>query len=123
MRVMGKGDDGSDQIKKISEADWNDLVALGPYLSWAQNCWGPADDHNDPLDYFTLSSGHFSSFYVHHNDVNKRKHYKVEEAREYRDRRHKEDNELVRAARSSRIMRKERRLRQGIWNEARGSDE
>ena len=93
MQVMGKGDDSSDHLKEISEAEWNDLVALGPYLLWSQNCWGPADDRNDPLNHFTLSSGHFSSFYVHHNDVSIRNHYKVEEAREYRDRRHKEDDE------------------------------
>ena len=105
----GEGDDGSYQIKTISEADWNDLVALGPYLLWAQNCWGPADDRNDPLDYFTLSSGHFSSFYVHHNDVNKQEHYKVEEAREYRDRRHKRRTTSSCGQRSSRSMRKERR--------------
>ena len=90
---MGKVDGNSDLIGELSEAEWGELVVLVPYLSWAQNCWGPTGDRNDSLDYSTLTSGHFDRFYIHHNDVNKRNHYKVEETRENRSRRRKDEEE------------------------------
>ena len=51
MASMGKGD--GDSGSGLSDDDWDELVALGPYLSWAWNYWGPHADRSNPMDYYT----------------------------------------------------------------------
>ena len=84
MASMGKGDGDSG----LSEDDWDELVALGPYLSWAWNYWGPQADRSNPMDYYTwLTRENFDIFLEEFNDVEIRDNYNVKEARGNRDRR------------------------------------
>ena len=108
MASMGKGD--GDSGSGLSDDDWDELVALGPYLSWAWNYWGPQADRSNPMDYYTwLTRENFDIFLEEFNDVEIRDHYNVKETQKNRDRRL--DKERKEKERRIELERKEKERR------------
>ena len=82
-----KNKDGEDIV--LSQDEWTRLVAVGPYLSWAQCRHGPIN-HLDPLDYYSLNHRDFETFLMYENgDETIRDHFKLKVARQNKDKREK----------------------------------